>query len=427
MRISWPVPVAIILCAFGISMAENPDIKLSPSGFAYYQIGQIVQMTPNDGSLIEKAFDQHFNGRLTLNATVKERLKIGVGVEFEYGADLANFKKKPLYMLKEAYGSYSFGNPENSFLQITSGYFPFKYNPQTSNLGEYLFRSGAYPPYVITDFDFAKARLMGFNVSSRLSDELFNVSSLLFNELRFNLLFTSEYGEPPFFDYSLSFVAGYTFLKKMIDIGGGINFNRIIPIDPDETTFPSNFVTDLNNEYVIKNNGDTLLYTKKGVKLMGRFTFDMKPILPFRDIFGSEDGKIYGEMAILGVKNYGSYFPERKERMPMMLGFNIPCFKIIDLVSFELEYYEVASGVKYDRPAVSTSPFPEVYTGSSRTFYKWSFFGQKTIVKGLAIKGLIGRDHFRSMTSVAGGTYDNIERMNGPGDWHYKLRIMYSF
>ncbi|MBN1307450.1 MAG: hypothetical protein JXA18_06010 [Chitinispirillaceae bacterium] len=423
----WSVSTVVILCTFVFSTAGDPDVKLTPSGFAYYQIGQIMQMTPNDGSLLEKAFDQHFNGRLTLNATIKEQLKIGVGVEFEYGANLNDFKRRTLYMLKEAYGTYSFGNPAMSFLQITTGYFPFKYNPQAMNLGEYLFRSGAYPPYVITDFDFAKVRLMGFNVASTLTDELFNVTSLLFNELKLNLLFTSEYGEPPYFDYSLSFVAGYKFLKRMIDIGAGVDFNRLLPIDPDETTFPSNYVTDLDNEYVIQDNGDTLLYTKQGVKCMGRFTLDIKPVLPFAEIFGPEDGKIYGELAVLGVKNFGSYYPEIKNRMPMMLGFNIPCFNIIDLISFEFEYYQIDSSMVYDRPAESTSPFPKVYTGSTRTFYKWSFFGQKTIVKGLAIKGLIGRDHYRSMTSTAGGTYDNVERMNGPGDWHYKLRIMYSF
>ncbi len=57
--------------------------------------------------------------------------------------------------------------------------------------------------------------------------------------------------------------------------------------------------------------------------------------------------------------------------------------------------------------------------------WKWSVFVQKTIIKGWTVKGLIGRDHYRGYNNV--GNYDAVERMNGPGDWHYKLRVMYSF
>jgi len=68
---------------------------------------------------------------------------------------------------------------------------------------------------------------------------------------------------------------------------------------------------------------------------------------------------------------------------------------------------------------------PDPYTGQVRSYFKWSIYGVKTITKGLALKGLIGRDHFRGTDPV--GNYDPDDRMNGPYDWHYKLRIMYSF
>jgi len=44
--------------------------------------------------------------------------------------------------LKESQGIYSFGDLDQPWLQLAAGYFPFKYNPQASNLGEYLYRSG---------------------------------------------------------------------------------------------------------------------------------------------------------------------------------------------------------------------------------------------------------------------------------------------
>src|SRR5690606_22629396 len=39
---------------------------------------------------------------------------------------------------------------ENPMFTLQVGYFPYKYNPDAANLGEYLLRSGAYPGYVST-------------------------------------------------------------------------------------------------------------------------------------------------------------------------------------------------------------------------------------------------------------------------------------
>jgi hypothetical protein len=350
-------------------------------------------------------------------------------------------------------------------MSLAAGYFPFKYNPESQNLGEYLFRTGSYPGYVITDFDFPKSRLMGFNLSCTL-----------LKNLQLNALFTSEYVEPPYFDYSLSFVAGYKFLNNILDVGAGIDLDRLLPIKPEVTQDPS-YVTDNQNNYVIEN-GDTLHYTKQGTKLMGRLTFNPKPLLPFAEMLGPDDGKLYGEFAILGTKNYGSYYPDIFQRMPVMCGFNFPTFPIItyglvplglywgihskndikvliaggiflvtglgstiaenvwedfvhknlrlDILSGEIEYY---GSDPAQRPNIQTSPNtakPDVYpVGQPRSFTKWSFYAKKTIAKGWAIKGLIGRDHYRGLDNV--GNYDALERMNGPEDWHYNLRIMYSF
>lgn len=393
---------------------NESSIKITPSGFAYYQIGQIESYTPDDGSLPDKMFDQHFNGRLTLSAVINQKLRIVVGAEGELGyTGVKDLATKMIFLLKEAQGIYSFGDPENSHLQITAGYFPFKYNPESSTLGEYLFRSGAYPGYVITDFDFAKARLMGFNLAGTL-----------FENLHLNALFTSEYREPPFFDYSLSFLAGYKLPNKILDFGAGIDFNRLIPIDPSKTTDHDYPVLDNQGNQVFEN-GDSVFYTKIGTKVMGRLTFDPKPFLPFADLFDSSDFKIYGEFAILGLKNYGAYYPDIYQRIPAMVGFNVPCFKTIDLVSLEFEYYGQNPAYIANMPASASQAYPDHYSGSVRSYFKWSVFGVKTITKGLAVKGLIGRDHFRGTDPV--GNYDPADRMNGPYDWHYNLRIMYSF
>jgi hypothetical protein len=395
--------------------AEESDIKITPSGFAYYQIGQIEHQTPSESGL-DKPFDQHVNGRMTLEAVIQERLRIIIGGEAQLGLNVNDEKKNPEYQyinLKEAQGIYSFGNPEKSILKIAAGYFPFKYNPEASNLGEYLYRTGSYPGYIITDFDFARVRLLGFNFSS-----------ILFDNLQLNALFTSEYAVNPYFDYSLSFVAGYKLPNKILDFGAGVDFDRILPIVPSKTTIPSNFATDDSSRPIIEN-GDTLRYTMQGTKLMGRVTFDPKPLLPFVDIFGAADGKLYAEVAVLGLKNYGTYFDNISNRIPVMVGFNIPCFKFMDVLSYEMEYYWSKPNQKLDIPS-GGDPTPTPFSGNvTKSNIKWSFFGQKTLTKGIAIKGLIGRDHYRTVD--AGDNYDLVEKMNSSQDWHYNLRLMYSF
>jgi hypothetical protein len=400
------------------SSDEQNTTKITPTGFAYYQIGQIEHITPdNEGA--SKVFEQIFTGRLTLNAIVNKRLQVTAGIEGTLKASLTDNSKISAVVLKEAYGIYSCGDPENSYLTIESGYFPIKYNPEAQNLGEYLYRTGTYPQYIITDFDFPKARLMGFNFSSTLLD----------NNLRLNALLTSEFQVKPYFDYSLSFLAAYKLPNKILDIGAGIDFDRLLPIGGKEKNTIA--VTDNNGAPVIED-GDTLKYSMHGTKIMGRLTFDPKPLLPFADLLGENDFKLYGEFVILGTKNYGGtdsigtygYYPKISQRMPVMVGFDIPTFKTIDIVSLELEYLGCNPKYTLDIPSKG-DPTPGNYTGTERSYFKWSIYGVKTIAKGWAIKGVIGKDHYRGLDLGSG--YDANERMNGPYDWHYNLRIMYSF
>ena len=52
-------------------------------------------------------------------------------------------------------------------LTVELGYYPFKYNPQSTNLGEYLFRSGTYPGWLVTGFEHSidRPKLEGVHVS----------------------------------------------------------------------------------------------------------------------------------------------------------------------------------------------------------------------------------------------------------------------
>lgn len=420
-----------VICARAFAQADDTKVKLE--GFVYYQIGQLVTTSDPTGQttgLHDKSFDQHVHFRLTANATVARHLQIIAGTEI----GLATFAKgegggnsiTSAFSLKEAQGIYSFGDdPKHSPIQIAIGFFPYKYNPQATNMGEYLFnyRTGAYAPYIINDFDNCKARLLGFKISSEL-----------FGSLKQDLLFTSEMavgnnGNTPAGDYSLSYVAGYN-VKKIFDVGAGICFSRLVPIDPSQTTPLANIVYDENDLPVIEN-GDTVRLTMKAIKLMARATFDPKPLLPeaMGSVFGKEDGNLYSETAILGVKNYNAYYNgspyynDITQRWPIMIGFNVPTFKLLDVLSFETEYF----GWPYNLSILIGTPVPNTTQDdfSNDQKFRWSIFSQRTITKGLCIKGLIGKDHFRTIS--AGGSVTNAEILRGNGNWHYNLRLMYQF
>ena len=62
-------------------------------------------------------------------------------------------------------------------MDLAVGYFPYKYNPEARNLGEYLFRSGTYPVYLTNDYDFPLARVAGLRYGLNFSNDLLGIHS----------------------------------------------------------------------------------------------------------------------------------------------------------------------------------------------------------------------------------------------------------
>lgn len=432
---------AAFLCLQAAYAGESGS-KVTPSASIYYQIGQL-EKTFDQTTWPNKTLDQRCDVRLAFSAEVQKHLRIIAGVELAMvtqvqpprGNQSTGTTTTNSYTLpREGQGIYTFGiDPEKFPLQIALGYFPFKYNPQASNMGEYLFRTGTYPPFIINDFDNCEARLLGLRVSSTF-----------FANLRMDMLFSSETYYNPLGDYSLSCLVGYK-VKKIVDAGAGISLSRLFPLDPKQTTPHNdyNIIYEKDGMTPVIENGDTLHYTYKGTKLMARCSFDPKQLLLSPDLFGlafgPEDGKLYFETTVLGLKNQGAYFNDIMRRWPYMIGFNIPVFKALDLLSLEMEYFDC----NYDQfsfPPSTTSPKENMGYDkwAIENRFHWSLFAQKTIVNGLSIKGLIGKDHYRntgSATPWAGvdnpvGTGSNVgggEFLIAKGDWHYSVRVMYSF
>ena len=92
--------------------------------------------------------------------------------------------------------------------------------------------------------------------------------------------------------------------------------------------------------------GDTLRpnlrerLTFKGIKVMGRASVDFKPMFGLENALGAPDLKLFGEVAVLGIENQGYYYDDVTTRIPIMLGVNLPTFRMLDFLSFQVEYYK---------------------------------------------------------------------------------------
>ncbi len=440
------------------------DSALSVSGNVDFSMGEIVkgmykQVTyiHMDAVPVAHAWLGNPLARLNLTYRPNERVKGIFGFE---GNILLNtfpqlYKTTDVtflliqYMglrLHQAQGIVSLFRDESLSLDLSIGLMPYKYNPQVRNLGEFLFRSGTYPFFLSNDFNFPLARLTGIrlNVNCCVNEDF---------SMRFDQFVLTEREFRPFNDISIASVLGINF-RRMVDIGGGVDFTRAIPGDSRFTTPEyggENFDSPRNQIRYEISPGDTGCYTFKGVKLMAHATID--PLRMFRDdkgtrvseILGENGGKIYGEIALIGFKNYpvtsgNPYgYKERSERMPWMAGINIPMWKIMDVCAFELEKYPAPypndpTYVLLGQP-VPGLPLPVVPSGSSydsRSYridrWYWSLYMKKEIVRHFNVIGQIAHDHLKWTTNAGmEQNYDFEDALVKPGEWAWRIAGAFDF
>jgi hypothetical protein len=486
----------------------------------------------------------HFGAYLTREAIVEERLRITVGLGgiFEFPkpevaqAEFGGSQAKGFFLGPSiAEGVYSFGDVKAPAFQLGMGMFPFKYNPDAQNLGEYLFRSGPYPTFINTGgfalIRNAGASLQGFKASYKYGG--LKVDGLLFTET----------GLPPLYDWSLAAVAGYTMADGLLEIGAGVNFKHLLQVRPSKTTprnldnayFQKNkvwyagspeeytqkagfrsmvatdrinlakadlvainvahpalaflvdptlanldsamkYVTDMPSAMPLlreaKNQklnaqtfsaiADSIKYWTKtdsvvdpvsgnksayvkpafqyfssaGVLLMARTSLDLKKLFP-SDLFASQDLKIFAEVALLGVKNYEVYYTHRTDRMPVMVGVNVPTFKLLDLVSIQGEYFHspYANNFLSLGNAKATPYFPQstnkefsrtnYYDAGTQDDISWSVLLKKQILPGLNLYGQFARDHVRTVGTdwFFGSRLEPNEIMNTSKDWYWMTMV----
>lgn len=463
---------------------DSTDIKIIPYGHAAMDFGQVVNGVDHGSDIAHVAFDRIYLGtglkaQMGAKTTFSGSIEVKAFNEFPRKIE-SGFTRRYYYYfyLTQAELTRRFDNlfkVNDLQLNIGGGYFPYKYNKNVKNLGEYLFRSTAYPQTLTTEFDFPFARLAGLYARNSFSAGK--------STIKFDLLSTINTEWMAIGDLNLSIIASYNF-AHIFEIGAGVEFGSIFSADESVTTPTENDAT----RYV--NGTDTLYYTFRGIKTMGRFSIDPKRLLPHYAFFGDQDLIIYGEAALLGVKNYDAavslpiWYNSPLERIPVTLGMNWPTHQFLsyciipeamgyyleevyskkkltagicgatgimvgvgswlmdnwlhvnsklDILSIECEWWGNRYPNNMGGVVFEGVPLPfktgelDKKIGIDSTKYKndnlkWSVFGEKTIANRYRVSFQIANDHMRTF-AWDWNRQDWEEALQGPEKWYYMMRF----
>ena len=439
------IVIAASFCACFSADTAATWLKLKPSGFASLEFGDIVKGGVNSktGEPMDNTWMRNLIAGLSVDAALSERNSLDIGMEMQMYNDfpitsalLSYPEFRYLYFypyLSRAEYTHVFGDVKAPYLSISAGYFPFKYNSDVKNLGEYLFRTGTYPQYILNEFDFPLARLLGVHASF--------TPNIPFNDLKIDAIMYSNLQWYAVGDLNLALIASDK-IADFFDIGLGATLNSIISAD-STVTMPHNPATLYHITYNAQTGAsDSSFYTFRGAKVMARAAIDFKKIIP-GGLFGKQDLRLYGEATILGLTDYpknflgGVSYDSILERIPLMVGFNVPTFKLLDVLSVEVEYFkspfpnDVGALTNYGLPI----PGPVNATGATNywgnTEYqndhlKWSIHVSKTIASNYTIMAQVASDHLRPL-AVNDQNVDFEEIFHNTNQWYYMLKITAGF
>ncbi|MBD3393151.1 MAG: hypothetical protein GF418_13595 [Chitinivibrionales bacterium] len=419
--------------------AQSGNVDFNSNGTVRLSVGQIVHATPHRAQLpgfrdtlwLDGFWTEAIRANFSLTALVNQRLTIAMemigGTAFDfpspyYAPRTPRTQRSAYSNLRAAYTSYDIIKDGLSF---TLGYFPYSAAPESRNLGDYMFRTGVYPGYIISGRE--QARVAGLMLSAPYP-----------SNFRHDLLATIEVDIEPQYDWSLTYVGRYN-LHDWLKLSAGVMLSRILPAIPERTNPTSlEYMPNIYKiGYVDPTTGDTTFYRKTGVKLVGRLALDVRKLLfPRSARLGEQDLVTYVEAAFLGVKDYPGYYEHPSERVPVMLGFNLPVFKLLDVLNVELEYYRspywnnpVYQGyaIPYEDWDYSTIPDPKADLGwrSTAQRLRWSVYGQRSFFRGMALYAQAASDHLRPSDGT--GEYERYEVFSAPDEWYWQAGLMFRF
>jgi hypothetical protein len=335
----------------------------------------------------------------------------------------------------QAQAIYTFGDLDNPSATLQFGLFPHKYG-ESANLGEYLFRSGAYPGYLTTGgwalMQSASYLAQGVRLNVPMLDNTLSHDFMLYMERDIN----------PAHDISPGYMVTYRPVS-FLELGAGAVWQHGLPLKSDKILTPKSATenrfskstgrpitgdTSAVNPCRDGDDSDCDYYSFKGFKTMARASLDLGNLFGF-EAAQTGDFKLYTEIALLGVENVDEYiYNDRMERMPVMAGVVLPTFGLLDRLSVEGEYRKTrfpnsignALGQALPLPMDQNTPAYD-YT-EKKTYVKWTAYARRSLIEGVTLHAQAANDHLRSYGTVfANPAHRPTTERNS--DWYYVLRL----
>jgi hypothetical protein len=481
---------------------DKPAAKLSPLQFgALQELGMVrkglLGSTPIQE--MDNEWIDRFGSYFVQEAVVGDRLVLqgGLGGIFEFpkpeksGEEFGGSQYKLFYIGPSiAKAMYHFGGVQGRF-SLGGGMFPFQYNPDANDLGDYLFRSQPYPTSIMTG---GNGGLTAIGAQTTVLEGFHGHASL--GKLNLDALLTTETGLPPLYDWSLAFLGSLNLGDGLFEIGAGVDFKRLIQVKPERTQVrdlensyfrkhgewfsgqaanyknPATFLSSqagaayaknthadsaLGNAYMARSQALTAIvdslalggpwvdssghvpgakyYTPAGIMLMTRASLDLKKLLP-ADNLSPEDLRLYAEVAVLGVQNYPVYYKKITERMPVMVGFNLPTFRLLDLFSVQFEYFNSPNlnntyTVGQKNWALPYLPEDNAFSEkewndlTKKDNLSWSILARKRVLGGLSLNAQVARDHMRTIGTdwYYGSRFEPNEILHKSSSWYWMFQL----
>lgn len=456
MRPNALIPTILLaLAGIAASQEDAPEVKYKGAG--WLQFGRVMHSTdsllnggpPNNmnGNWIQAAGVQvattaklspRWEGGMGIGALQMHHARGDVGVASNWYTFWTSF-------ISEARLTYTNEFTPSQKLNVNLGFFPYNYNPEVKNLGLYLLRGYVYPGTPISGFE-ARGTTPAANI--------FGASAgYTIGPFKNDLLFISETENRPYFDFSIADVASLN-LGKSLQLGAGFNLYRFIPrveknnspgrdcknvigtyaqidpqIDPERNEVC--FIMDSSAVDTLAGTGkvDTIFGSLGGTKLMGRFRWDPKATFGVEGPYGKQDFILYGELGVLGTKDYKKYYADIKRRIPVMLGLNLPAFGYLDRLALEVEYYASKNFADYGKAEQVYSWVPRAVPDADKGAddFKWSLYFTKVVAGHLRLSGQVANDHLRMFGPPDIGFMAYAEALTTPKDWYWMLKTTYFF
>lgn len=478
------------------AFAQDDEIVIARPAFnVFHEFGTIQRGTEQEDLTFHGLVLSRSGLTVNFRATRNERLTVdaligGVYWNPTYNENVSSANARRYFAATAPRAEISYalgGTPEEPLVKITGGLFQHKYNDYARNLGEYMFRTTAYPSQVVTGgltwVGVDRASVTGVKAAHRINETFSH-----------ELILSAETEYLPNYDLTLSYMAKANF-NDVFKVGLGAQLSRILPMRPsitnpdvqynryftiDGTTYvddrgyyeqrlANNPGADsarfargkqlaediealINTGYSMGQAVDSIARREGGsgsydhfkasaINPVAVFAFNPKPLLGLgSEYFNANDLVLYGEASLLGVENQPVLYENRMERVVAMVGFNVPTMKLLDVLAVELEWFgsrQPNSSAAYQQSIGKTDenlprplPQPSIYSnqisGYNPDDWKDDDLKWSVFASRTLVKGL-KLDAQVASDNARGWVFPEGKRywnyFRSPSDWYWMMKV----